>query len=574
MLVFSLNYGAYAQKADEVIWKAMKDELSRNLKNLSYLDYQKPFFISYAIGDFQGAVVMGSLGALVMSHEVKQKTEMVRVMVGDYKLADENFENANNQIRYAGGNIPLPVDADYYGIRRTLWVQTDKVYKAAGESHKNKLYILKRNNIPIDSLVPDLTQVPATIKKIDAPEYKFNKAEMESRIRELSSYFAAYPGIDNSGVSFRLAHVNTYFVNSEGAEVKSPTLVAVITLSAFTTSDDGLKIFDGVNMVVPNPEYLPGNAWIKQQIDTLATRLIKMKTAEVFSGNYTGPVLFVGQSVPELVSGSLFSQEDPLVAIREPLYADKNMKIFMGTNRNSLESRINKKVIAGDLTVKALPSLKEFNKTPLIGHFDIDADGVIPPSELVLVENGVLKTLLCDRTPTKMVPQSNGHRRFILVNNAVSYGTGPGVIELSSAKTNNMAELKQKLMEKAKEEGLDYAILVKRVVSNNPNVPAEIYKVSVNTGEEKLLRSVTFGNINLGTLRKCIGASSQQIAQNMLMNFGGGDGTPLEALSPDLSGLPVSFITPDALLISEMELEAVPQNLAKEKALVPNPLNK
>jgi hypothetical protein len=303
----------------------------------------------------------------------------------------------------------------------------------------------------------------------------------------------------------------------------------------------------------------------------MAGRLKKLKTAEVFDRNYNGPVLFLDQAASELTSASLFSQDDPLIAIREPLYADRNMKIFYGNNPNSLENKQNKKVIATDLTVKARPALKSYNNTPLIGHFEIDADGVVPQKELTLIENGLLRTLLCDRTPTRTIPQSNGHRRFAFFNNSISYITGPGIIELSGKKQSSTDELKAKLIEKAKEEGLDYAILIKKVIPRAINYPVEIYKVSVTDGKETLIRSASINNVSLATLRKCIGISNQTTAYNMLVNVGPDNGN-LGAFTPDISGLPASFISPNGILIEEMEVEGSPKNLSEEKPIVPNPV--
>ena len=570
-LIISSFLFANAQKSDDPIWKALNDELSRNMKSLSYLDYEKPFFLGYTIGSSENGVVLGSLGAIILSNENKSNTEMVRVMVGSYKLCDENFVNENSNPTLNGGNIPLPLDNDYYGIRRTFWIQTDKVYKSAGETYKNKLYILKRNNIAIDSLIPDFSKAPVSKLKIDNSAFVYNKAEWENRIREISSYFSNYPFIDDSGISFRFAKVNTYMVNSEGFEVKSPADIAIITVSASATASDGMRLSDKIEVITPTPGELPANDWFKKEMDLMANRINNLKSAQPFSGNYTGPVLFLDQAASELVSASLFSQEDPLISIREPLYADRNMKIFSDNNPNSLENKQNKKVISSDLTVKALSHLKQFSSTPLIGQFEIDAEGVVPPEEITLIENGVLKTLLSDRTPTQMVPQSNGHRRFAFFNNAVSYITGPGVIEISGKKQFSREELKKQLIEKAKEEGLDYAIIVKRLVPKAANYPIEIYKVSVNDGKETLIRSIAFNSISLSTLKKCIGVSNNKQAYNTLMNVGP-DNSGLASLTPDISGIPASFISPDAILIEEMELEGAPKNLSVEKPIVPSPV--
>lgn len=573
LILILLFTSVKAQVNEEPIWKALNDELSRNMKSLSYLDYEKPFFINYTIGSSENAVVLGSLGAIILSDENKLNTEMVRVMVGNYQICDENFENENNNVRFNGGNIPLPLDADYYGIRRTLWIQTDKVYKAAGETYKNKLYILKRNNVPLDSLVPDFSKAPVSKVKISGSDFKYNKTEWEKRIREISGYFLKYGDIDDSGVSFRFAKANTYMVNSEGSEVKTPVDVAVITIAASTTSSDGSRQMDRFDVLAPTPADLPTNDWFMKEIELMVKRLKNLKTAEVFDRNYSGPVLFLDQAASELTSASLFSQEDPLIAIREPLYADRNMKIFYGNNPNSLGNKQNKKIIANDLTVKAQPALKAYNNIPLIGHFEIDADGVVPPKDLTLVENGLLRTLLCDRTPTRAIPQSNGHRRFAFFNNRISYITGPGIIELSGKKQNSRDELKAKLIEKAKEEGLDYAIMIKKVIPRAINYPVEIYKVSVTDGKETLIRSASINNVSLATLRKCIGISNQTTAYNMLVNVGP-DNSNLGAFSPDISGLPTSFISPDGILIEEMEVEGAPKNLSEEKPIVPNPVGR
>ncbi|HEX3008802.1 MAG TPA: metallopeptidase TldD-related protein [Bacteroidales bacterium] len=566
-----LSVSSKAQNQDDPVWKALNDELSRNMKSLSYLDYEKPFFINYTIGSSESGVILGSLGGIILSHENKLNTEMIRVMVGSYKICDENFENENSNISYNGGNIPLPLDNDYYGIRRTLWIQTDKVYKAAGETYKNKLYLLKRNNIQIDSLLPDFSKAPVSKLKLDAPLVKYNKEEWEKRVKEISSLFDKYPDIDDSGVSFRFANANTYMVNSEGSEVKSPVNVAVITVSASSSASDGLNLIDKFDVLAPTPNDLPSNDWFQKQIGVMVETLKGLRTAEAFEGNYNGPVLFLDQAASELFSASLFSQEDPLVAIREPLYADRNMKIFNGNNPNSLAAKQNKKVISNDLTVKALPHLKSFENTPLIGHFEIDADGVVPPQEVTLVENGLLKSLLNDRTPIRMVPQSNGHRRFAFFNNGISYITGPGVIDITGKKQFSREDLKKQLIEKAREEGLDYAILIKKVIPKSANYPVEIYKVSVADGKETLIRMAGLNNISLSTLRKCIGVSDKRVAYNMLMNVGPDAGN-FGPLTPDISGLPVSFISPDGVLIEEMEVQGAPKNLSEEKPIVPNPV--
>ena len=68
------------------------------------------------------------------------------------------------------GNIPylqLPLDNDYYGIRRSLWVATDNVYKSAAQTYKNKLLALEKNKMGAEDLpIADFSQED-TIKKLN-----------------------------------------------------------------------------------------------------------------------------------------------------------------------------------------------------------------------------------------------------------------------------------------------------------------------------------------------------------------------------------------------------------------------
>src|SRR6185436_20550345 len=111
---------------------------------------------------------------------------------------------------------------------------------------------------------------------------------------------------------------------------------------------------------------------------------------------YSGPVLFIGQAVGEVMASLLFG--------RESLMANNNLDVEKGArfeNTSSLENRIGKVIVSESMNVKAKPKLKTFDGVELMGSFEIDDEGVTPPNELTLIEKGVLKTLLNDRSLTK-----------------------------------------------------------------------------------------------------------------------------------------------------------------------------
>ena len=83
----------YGGMDSSVIVKAMKDELNRNLKQLDYKDYGRPFYIGYTITDANMYYINASLGALVTSENLPNRDWQVRVLVGNYQLNDENFQD-------------------------------------------------------------------------------------------------------------------------------------------------------------------------------------------------------------------------------------------------------------------------------------------------------------------------------------------------------------------------------------------------------------------------------------------------------------------------------------------------
>ena len=55
---------------DQVIFKAMQDELQRNKAELALPGMDKPFYLSFSLGRFRQFEVVGELGAITNSLDV------------------------------------------------------------------------------------------------------------------------------------------------------------------------------------------------------------------------------------------------------------------------------------------------------------------------------------------------------------------------------------------------------------------------------------------------------------------------------------------------------------------------
>lgn len=577
VIILLISQIACAQDTTEtVIFRAMKDELDRSMSKLVYKDYQKPFFISYTIDDVQTIFSSASLGSISNSNEKHYRTWGNRVMVGNYQLNDENFSDATRRKPSRDGDLDLPLDNDYFGIRRALWMMTNNTYKSAAETYRNKLESLKDKNLNEKDLqIPDFSQAPVLKLSSSDENFKWDKNYVDNLVKEVSLAFKDFPSIFYSEVTVFQMKANIYFYSSEGSQIKAPLNIAYLYISGIYQTNDGDNLTDQVRYCAMKTEDLPDAKTLIADAHSLAQNLIDKGNAEILTENYSGPVLFQGQAVAEALSQGMFSGTDNLFAYREPLYNSSQKTMYYGNNINSLESKLNKLVAFKNLTIKDLSGLKSYKGINLVGSYTSDGEGVKPADTLVLIENGILKNLYNGRTPTRNIKSSNGHNRYMLNNGAVTTDLGPGVLFVSSNEGKSLADLKQDLIKTAKEEGLDYAIIIRPIKQGNFYMPLNIYKVYVNDGREVLLREITMKAIDINSLKKIFGTSSSSLIYNTLVASFGEDeesGNVFNNQGSIPSGVPVSYIIPDAILMRDVEFDHQTKPLSSDRPVVKSPL--
>lgn len=538
----------------DVILSAMKDELARNMEQLRLENMQSPFFISYTVRDFRTMQVSATLGSIVDSDEDHIRNHNVRVMVGDYKLTDENFRDASPggfQNTLLAGTDDLPLEDDYYGIRRALWIATDAVYKSASEKYERKKAAMEQQELSEEEKEQeDFSRAP--VVKYQEPARKFNEArsKWETIVKEISAVFKNYPDIYSSQIRCYFFYGDGYFINSEGTEVVQPLTLVYLFIDAETQAVDGEPLRDIISYIGSTPQDLPPINAIKPAAKDMAEQLVALRTAPVFEESYTGPVMVEDQAVGELISQQLFERAGGLLAFRTPIMAGSTPG--RGGMNQSLEDKIGTRILSRDLTLKAMPMLDEFSGVRLIGSCKVDEEGVKPPQEIVLVENGILKTLLSNRTPTVKIKESNGHDRpLISFGRFASSRLGPSVIFLTSSDGRARSDMKNELLQLAREEGLEYAIVVRKVMSLSR--PILIYRVYIEDGREELVRSAMLGRLSVSSLRRIYSASAEQFVYQK-------------------GGIPASYIIPQSLIVEELEVEPEKRPYTPKLPVVPSPL--
>ena len=510
-----ISMASHAQDVP-IILQAMIDENKRSMTELHMEGHDKPFYISYDIDDIRTYYFTASAGALLQSGMRPARSKNTRILVGDYEFNDESLDN-DIFTNPKPNEIPIPLEDDYVGIRRSLWITTDAIYRSAAQHFKENQNTLKEKGKELKEL-PHRTFARVAPQQVNKMK-KFPPVEMaqyENLVRRLSGELNQFKELYTSSVSLNIMQGNRYYANSEGTNAITP--ISSITLQIRASKDHRIVNNREKVLYFSSLEKLPSVDELTETVKSFGELVLQEKNKFKIEEEYSGPVLFTGEAVGAITAALLLG--------RETLIASNNLDVDNKQrfeNANLLEDRIGKTVVNESITVKAKPKLKEFEGVELMGSFEIDAEGVAPPDELVLIEKGVLKTLLNDRSLTGPDQTSNGH------------ANGPGVIEITFEGKETGKSLKEDLMKLAKEEGYHYAYMIKKLSRGMGDT--EVYQVDASTGEEKRISDSRLSGLQLRSLRKAKG-SNNAIAMNLPM---GGSNM-------------VSFICPDALLLEDVEI--------------------
>ncbi len=504
-----------APAEDDVALRAMKDELERSMSQLRLQGMDKPYFIAYRMDEIDGTAVSAVLGSLTNSQRARVRLVAVELRVGDYAFDNSNYFSTSSfggmgelaRIRQA------PLDDDYQQIRRQLWLATDAQYKRALEDISAKRAALRMRQRSED--LPDFSREPPVALAEPRMRGGTGKAELEALARELSAVFRSTPEIQGSSVKIGHQGVYTRYVNSEGTSFTRSSPAVKLQVEAETQAADGMPISDSIEIQGRSAADLPPREALLARVREMAGRILRLRSSPSVE-RYNGPVLFEGVAAAEIFAVHFANR---LMAVRQPVADDPGFEVFYGQMMGaSFVDRIGGRVLPEFLSVSDDPLRQEYRGTRLLGGRRIDDDGVVP-RETKLVDRGVLKTLLGTRVPVRAVPRSTGSRRGCCA--------APSNLVVTSDRSVSGAELRRELLRRAKERGLDYGIVVRRVggadaaaslmraaarmagrAQAGSSAVAEVYKVYAD-GREEPLRGVELGEMTPASFKGIVAAGDE-----------------------------------------------------------------
>lgn len=525
-----------ARAQNKILFDAMKDELARSMNELKLENAPAPYYISYMVNDSYNLRIGADSGAIVINSESHGRLLRVDVHVGDYARDNYNFRPGGNQPAHPRG-IPLNIDDDYDALRRQIWQETDHAYKTAVDTLNRKTAAL-RDVAPTDRPA-DFSKGGATASVVKANDFDVSREMWAERVNSITGMLPRDRNIERSIIDLQIRVANTLYVNSEGAETLDPSSITRLTIILSGRAEDGSPVENYRVYTTARAEELPDLKTLETDIQALATGFNAMRTAPI-GEEYSGPVLFEGEA-----AGELFAQGfvNFLKGIRTPETDVPQLTALLNQSANPFINRINTKVAANFLSIKAVPSMKRYGQKELAGAYATDSEG-FPARDVSLVENGILKTLLMSRAPIKGIDVSNGHGRGTTVI--------PSVIHVISENKKPYDQLKQNLIDAVRDEGLAYGYIICGLIpsdiaassaiqtllgqrQSDPgqfrlSKPYSIFRLYAD-GREEQVRGLEIGVVNANALRNVLAASEDETAH---IYPAGGAGNAATIITPSL----------------------------------------
>ena len=510
-----------ANSTDDPILRDLQTEMARSKTQLKLENMSAPYFIDYRVVDMDDWEADAALGAVRSETHSRIRFLLVQVRLGDYK-------QDNSSARGEGAVEVVPLDKDDQAFRFQVWSATDKAYKQAVEALTAKQAQLKQ--LTIDHPVDDFAHAEAVQSVQPVAELKVEHEPWLKMLRDASGLYNRDPKVQflDAALSFKV--VNRYYVNSEGSVVRSGEELYRMSISGNTQAEDGMRLDRSAGFTAETIGKLPKAAEFQKKADVLMASLKELRDAPLADEDYHGPVLLSADS-SVTVFASLIG--DNLLGNKPEL--GQNARV-----RGQFASSYKTRVLPEFLSVIDDPTLTAVEGKALLGHYEVDDEGV-KAQRVPLIEKGMLVSYLLGRQPIRDFPSSNGHGRANLPLSWPAPGIGNLVVRSSDAVTPE--ELKQKLIAICKDRGLEYGYYAETMGA--VRAPRLLYRVWVKDGHEELVRGALFGDLDQRSMRSnIVAAGNDQHVEN------------------DVQPVPRSVVAP-SILFDDLEVKRQTSNKDK-----------
>lgn len=525
-----------AAPADSLL-AILQSELTRNVDVLKK-EAVPPYFVSYTVSDVQSTSISASFGAIQGSSDSRNRSLTVDVRVGDYDFDSTHQVRGTQMAMPRFSRVPIPLTNDEVPIRAVLWRTTDRRHKAAVEA----LTRVKTNiatKVKEESTVADFSKEPPETYIGSPAIYTVDTTQWEQRLRRITAPFAEDPLIYVAESSFSAQAVTTYFVSTEGTELRQGAATCRLSIQILTKASDGMELPLYVSYQASSPTGLPREDRMLADARTLMKQAAMLRTAPTVEP-FTGPAVLSGRSA------AVFFHE--IFGHRIEGQRQKNVN-----DSQTFTKRIGQPVLPIFLSVIFDPTLRKLGTEELAGSYAYDDEGV-KAQRVTIVEKGILKTFLLSRAPLAGFPQSNGHGRAQSGYAPVSRQSN---LIVESSQRMPYEKLIERLKNEIRSQGRPFGLLFDNIEGGFtftgrtiPNaftvIPTVVHRVYADNRPPELVRGVDLIGTPLAAFSKIVATGDTQDVFNGVCGAESG-GVPVAAAAP-------------ALLVSEVEVQKKTQS--------------
>jgi predicted Zn-dependent protease len=513
---------------------ALQAELERSMKTLGDKDQDPPaYYMGYTVTETQRSDVSGSNGALLNSGDAKNRWLEVSVRTGSY-LLDNTHKVGERQMPNGGPGTPVPVDDDAEVLRRAIWLETDKQYRAASEA---LIKIKTGKEVKVETAegrAPDFSREQPHVAIGPQVSISVDRKPWEEKVRAYTKSFRESAAVINSIVTFSALAQNVYQVTSEGTQLQFGQIRYRLELFIQGKAPDGMDIDRYYNFDWVNPSEAPDDKAVYAAEATMRKELEGLVAAPI-NDPTVGPALLTGRAA------AVFFHE--VFGHRAEGHRQKDV-----TEGQTFSKKVGEQILPSFLSIVDDTTMKKLGAQDLLGYIQFDDEGV-PAQRVTLVDHGVLKGFEMSRSPLTGFEHSNGHGRRQLGATPVSR---QGNLIVESNKTVTNAQLRAKLIELIKAQGKPYGLLIDDIAGGftftgrgQPQafqvLPLVVYKVFPDGRPDELVRGVDIVGTPLAALTKIVATGDTAEVFNGYCGAESGS-VPVSAASP-------------AILTSELEVQ-------------------
>jgi predicted Zn-dependent protease len=467
--------------------------------------------------------------------------------VGNYQL-DDTHKLGDRPPSWTSPGTNMALDSDIPVLRREIWRETDRQYRAATEA---LIKVQTSQQVQVQTAegnAPDFSREKQHVSIGPRVDIHVERKPWEERVRKYTAAFSKSPAVLNSIATFTALGTNQYQVNTEGTKLSFGQVHYRLELYVQSKAPDGMDINRYANFDWLTPKDAPADKEVFDRIQIMIAETEALDNAPLVDP-YAGPALLTGRAA------AVFFHE--VFGHRAEGFRQKDIN-----EGQTFTSKVGEQILPDFISIKDDPTEAAFHGQMLLGNYPFDDEGV-PAENVALVDHGVLKTFLMSRSPLVTIPESNGHGRRQLGFVPVAR-QGNLIVSSSRAVTNE--QLRQKLIELVKAQGKPFGLLIDDIAGgftftgrSQPQafqvLPLVVYKVFPDGRPDQLVRGVDIVGTPLVSLTKIVATGD---TPDIFNGYCGAES----------GSVPVSAVAP-AILISEMEVQKKETSTDKPPILPP-----